>query len=84
MQTIHNLASGTMIFNADLLFGAFTKIITFPSRFQLRASVLVKPFMRNGTSGSAVVETSRKAAGSIPDEVNKFLNLPNPSGHTGL
>jgi hypothetical protein len=37
-----------------------------------------------GARGSVVAwdTTSRKVAGSIPDEVTEFLNLPNPSSRT--
>jgi hypothetical protein len=35
-------------------------------------------------SGSGSVATNRKVAGSIPDEVIRFFNLPNISSRTGV
>jgi hypothetical protein len=42
----------------------------------------VDKILVTGTEGQRHYATSRKVAGSIPDEVIGYFSLPNPSSHT--
>jgi hypothetical protein len=77
--TFREVFGGTLAACLNTRLGDRTFLQSFGNR------TIRRHMQKAGAHGSVVVKTlcfKREIAGSIPDEVIFFLNLPNPSGHT--